>query len=90
MPSLGWSTRALAVTTVQQRERMTNLFNAYFRVGFPESRDMLPGSVLPLDLPMEPESRYYFVAQHRQGKGWQVDARLRRPDLDIQFARPSQ
>ena len=86
MPTLGWSPHALGVTSVSQRQHMTDLFQAYFRAGFPHGRTGPDGSILPLDLPAESESRYYFVAQYTQRKGWWVEAKLRRPDLAIQFA----
>ncbi|MBC7927838.1 MAG: hypothetical protein H7039_19505 [Bryobacteraceae bacterium] len=83
MAPLRWSSLALAVTSIQQRERMTELFHAYLRVGSSEGRETLPGSVLYLDLPGEQAMRYRFLARALPNSAWEVDARLIRPDLDI-------
>jgi hypothetical protein len=65
---------------------MTNLFNAYFRVRFSPGGEIALGTALPLDLPTLGKSRYHFVARFAHGSGWEVDAGIHRPDLDIQFA----
>jgi hypothetical protein len=62
MPLLNWSPGALAALPYrEQREAMTRLFDAYFRVS--EGRD-LTGAVLHLDLPAESKLDYYFQPLH--------------------------
>jgi hypothetical protein len=79
-----WSPRAIAVTTSQEREKMTALFNALFRAADSLTIKQLNHSVLPLNLPGA-DSRRYVITAARRGRVWEADAKIQRPDLDITF-----
>jgi hypothetical protein len=52
MPLLNWSPSALAVLRNKgEREEMTRLFDAYFRVAGEKSHETLTGTILHVDLP---------------------------------------
>jgi hypothetical protein len=54
MPLLNWSPSALAALQYEgQREEMTRLFDAYFRVAGEKSLETRTGTILHLDLPTE-------------------------------------
>ena len=56
MPPLNWSPGALAaLRNKSQREKMTRLFDAYFRVAGEKD---LTGAILPLDLPTESNPKF--------------------------------
>ena len=78
MPLLNWSTRGLAAVRGKgQREEMTRLFNAYFRVAGSEAIESLTGSILHLDLPTDTKNRYYLHAKFTKETGWVVHAELK-------------
>ncbi len=81
---LQWSPSALAAATADQRRDMTELFQAYFRVGFP-TRNPEPGTTLHLDLPSNTSSRYVFHAMFTREFGWRVEAKLKAEHLQIRF-----
>jgi hypothetical protein len=70
------------VTTEQQRMRLKKLFDALLR-NQPQFEEHLPDT-LQLDLPGEENPHYQFIAEKR-GDVWQVDAKVKRPDLKIRF-----
>jgi len=75
MPFLNWSPGALAAQrSKDKREEITRLFEAYFRVA---GDDALIGTVLPLDLPTESQSRYHMIARFTKNNGWVVEAELK-------------
>lgn len=54
MPPLNWSSDALAaVPSTRDREEMTRLFDAYFRVAGEKGNESLTGTILHLDLPTQ-------------------------------------
>jgi len=57
---------------------MGRLFDAYFRVADP---DKLKGSMLYLNLPGGGENRYHFHARFQSGRGWVVEAELKRENV---------
>jgi len=79
MPHLNWSPDALAVVRDRaERQAMTRLFDAYFRVA---DERALAATVLHLNLPGGSAERYNFRAEFRKEKGWVVHAKLKREYL---------
>jgi hypothetical protein len=59
MPLLIWSPSALAVLRNKgERDEMTRLFDAYFRVAGEKSIESLTGTILHLDLPEKSERQF--------------------------------
>jgi hypothetical protein len=87
VPYLRWSFPALAATNQRQRRAMTELFNAYFRAGFANNGQPVPGTILHLDVPTKTNTRYYFHARCCDDGGWEVEAKLRPEHREIRFSR---
>lgn len=83
MPRLNWSPDALAVVpNLRQREEMTRLFDAYFRVAGENSNESLTGTILHLDLPtdkMDPVDTPH-VDLRRRSRRPKPGAAFRQPD----------
>ncbi len=86
MPTLNWSLGALAaVKSKSQREAVTRLFEAYFRVAGKENYGALTGAMLHLDLPTDNKSRYHLHAKFTRNTGWIVQAELKHEHRKVLF-----